>query len=417
MTAVPGRKRFLFMAVSSLVGAALGLLLFEITVRLFIPVSDFLWQWDSRIGMKLVPGMHGRFVKRGLFDVAVDVNSLGFRDREHTVDKQTGIKRVVLLGDSFIEALQVPFEESISAQLEDKLTHQAGGTEVINFGVSATGTARHYLALREYGLQYKPDVVLAFFVGNDIGDNSRRIQARSYVPYPQTTSDGKLAHDEAGRLLFTPFADENSRFAFINNLLKNYLKSYRLIREAIDNSSGLPRLLSAMRLKAPNEGNIAAGDNFGFYEIYRIEQKPVWAEAWRVTEQLLVELRNLTESNGARFAVVLVPGAWEVYPQLWDSVRSDIPGMRHAALDLEQPSKRLATFLTAHGITVITLLPEFRKRAGNSGALYVQSDAHWTAEGHRLAADLLVGPVSAMLKAKLDSNRSVAPVSGGSAWQ
>src|SRR5262249_17436534 len=151
--------------------------LFEVTVRCFLPVSDFFWAWDPAIGIKLVPGLRGVSVKTGMFNVPVQVNSIGFRDREHTINKQTGMCRVVLVGDSFVEALQVRFEESITAQLESQLRSHGKNCEVISFGVSGAGTAREYLALREYGLKYKPDLVLLLFVGNDFSDNSKTLKS------------------------------------------------------------------------------------------------------------------------------------------------------------------------------------------------------------------------------------------------
>src|SRR5262245_18920925 len=96
-------KRFAMLTLLTLIGLGLGACLLEVTVRLFFPTTDFLWQWDSRTGMKLVPGMRGRSVKRGAFDVRVSVNSAGFRDREHSIDKPADTKRIVLLGDSFVE--------------------------------------------------------------------------------------------------------------------------------------------------------------------------------------------------------------------------------------------------------------------------------------------------------------------------
>src|SRR5215469_7138437 len=128
-------KRLAAVASLLLIGVVLGACLLEVVVRLFFPTSDFLWQWDPRIGMRLVPKMHGRSVKPGIFDVSVDVNSAGFRDREHTIEKPPGMRRIVLLGDSFIEAIQVPFEDSITAQLENRLKSNTARTEVINFGV------------------------------------------------------------------------------------------------------------------------------------------------------------------------------------------------------------------------------------------------------------------------------------------
>jgi len=396
-------KRVLFSAVLLLVGTVLCLSVVEVTVRLFLPTSDFLWQWDSRIGLKLVPGLHGRSVKRGLFDIDVDVNSVGFRDREHVIGKPPDTKRVVLLGDSFVEAIQVPFQSSVTAQLQHRLDLTTNKAEVINFGVSGTGTARQYLALREYGLKYQPDVVLVFFVGNDVSDNSRRLRSLSYVPYPQTTRDGDLIFDESGQPVFTRFADESSRFGALTDLLKSHSKTYRLLREGVDNTPALERVFHSFRGGAVPEASTKAPDNLGFYEIYRVVQKPDWEDAWRVSEHLLIALRDLAESHGAKFAVILVPGAWEVYSDLWDEVVTTMPGMRDVSLDRDQPSKRLGEFLNKNRITVISLLPEFRKRAPTLPPLYFRGDGHWTAEGHKLAADLVIDQVSAMLNGSVDS--------------
>jgi len=400
----------MFLALLVALGIGFGACLLEITVRLFFPTTDFLWQWDSRIGMRLVPGLHGRSVKPGAFDVAVDVNSAGFRDREHSIEKPAGTKRIVVLGDSFVEAIQVPFKDSITAQLENRLKSDGARTEVINFGVSGTGTARQYLALREYGLEYKPDLVLLLFVGNDFSDNSRQLQGRPYVPYPQTTSDGKLAHDESGQPRFTAFADQSSSVAPLTGILKNHWKSYRFIRETVDNSPAINRLLYSVGLMStpPETVNSLAADNFGFYEIYRVKQKPVWEQAWGLTEELLLAVRDLTESHSAQFAVVLVPAAWEVYPKLWEGVLEKTPSLRKAELDLDQPSKRLTGFLNEHGVTVLSLLDSFRKQAANRPPLYFQNDGHWTSEGHRLAAELVARPVSAMLETEDSRTKSFA---------
>src|SRR5438093_13114132 len=216
-----GPKRTIAACLLIFMGLGLGIVAFEFSVRLFFPVSDFLWQWDPVIGMKLIPGKRGRAVQRHIFDTPIQVNSVGFRDREHAIAKPSGVRRIVLLGDSFLEAIQVPFEQSVSSVLERRLNERSRTTEVINFGVSGLGTAREYLTLRECGLRYKPDLVLLFFVGNDVSDNSKTLQGLPYVPYPQVTTGGELAQDEAGQPLFTPFSDRMSRLSSVAKLFKD----------------------------------------------------------------------------------------------------------------------------------------------------------------------------------------------------
>jgi hypothetical protein len=346
--------------------------------------------------MRLIPGKHGRSVKPGLFDVAVEVNSAGFRDREHSPDKPPGVRRIALLGDSFVEAIQVPFEQSVTWLLENRLSR----AEVMSFGVSGTGTARQYLALRHYALPYKPDmVVLFFFAGNDISDNSARLQGKPYLPYPAVTPTGKLARQPNGEPLFTPFADQSSRLSAATALLKDNWKSYRFVRELLDKSPEVNRVLFQLKLTStpPEAVNAPTADQFGFYEIYRSELRPEWAEAWDVTQELILATRKAAVSNGSQFLVVLVPAAWEVYAENWEAVLKRLPAMRDASLDLERPSKRLSAFLSANNVPFVNLLPEFRSAASDSPPLYVKHDAHWTFEGHRLATKLLAENLEGML--------------------
>ena len=70
------------------------------------------------------------------------------------------------------------------------------GVEVLNLGVGGYGTAQQLLTLEEDGLRYRPDlVVLGFFLGNDVQNNSRAIEtglqgeeARTTFARPSKTS-------------------------------------------------------------------------------------------------------------------------------------------------------------------------------------------------------------------------------------
>jgi lysophospholipase L1-like esterase len=372
-----------------LLGLALAGMLFEVAVRLVVPVSDFFWEWNPVVGVKLIPGKHGRSVAPGTFDVPVRINSHGYRDREHSYEKPPGTKRIVLLGDSFIEALQVPIEESLTKLLEDRLRGAGKNAELINLGVSGYGTALQYLTLAEYGTRYRPDLVVLFFVGNDVSDNSRRLKGLPYLPYPVPNGNGGVARDQAGRPLFTPFADQSSRLSFVTGILRRYSKAYRLVREKVETSPALHALLYRARLMSTPPEPVKVNADFGFYEIYRADYRPAWEEAWAVTEDLVLEIRRIAEAGGARFGLVIVPNAAEVYPGMWQSVVARVPGMREARLDVEKPSRRLSEFLTRHDVPHVALLPMFRSRAPELPFLYVPNDGHWSAAGHRLAAELL----------------------------
>jgi len=98
-------------------------------------------------------------------------NSHGQRDKERTLRKPDGVRRVLLLGDSVVEGYGLRESETIPRRLED--LYGDGSTEVLNFGVSAYCTRAEVELLEVKGLQFAPDVVVLVFVENDF-DNFNR---------------------------------------------------------------------------------------------------------------------------------------------------------------------------------------------------------------------------------------------------
>jgi hypothetical protein len=167
----PPARSWLLRGLAVLVGLALGIALVEIAGRVFLalrPSYDVLFlEPDRVVGWKQLPGHTYTWTGQGWYalDYAspVEVNALGFRDREHERAKPPGVTRVALLGDSFVEALQVPFALTAAHRLEEMLN--GAGTaprwEVLNFGISNYGVGQYLLAWQEYARAFSPDVVFA----------------------------------------------------------------------------------------------------------------------------------------------------------------------------------------------------------------------------------------------------------------
>jgi hypothetical protein len=156
---------------------ALLLVLVEASLQLFAllrPSYDVLFlQPDRVLGWKQAPNL--RWVWAGLYwyasDFKVDIttNPLGFRDKTRAVTKPYGVKRVALLGDSFIEAVQVPLEKTAGQLLEQRLNGASAQDrdasrrwEVLNFGISNYGVGQYLLTWEQYARNYRPDYVAIF---------------------------------------------------------------------------------------------------------------------------------------------------------------------------------------------------------------------------------------------------------------
>ena len=100
--------------------------------RLFTP--------DPVLGYRLKPGATARFTTAE-FDSRITINQVGVRDRE-IEPKAPGERRLVVLGDSLVMAVQVPLEDTFVARLEQRLNASAvppATYRVINAGVQGYG--------------------------------------------------------------------------------------------------------------------------------------------------------------------------------------------------------------------------------------------------------------------------------------
>ena len=132
---------------------------------------------DARLGWTLEPGAD--YVNR-LPEASPRViyNSQGFRDVEHELIPANEVIRVVILGDSFMEAYSVELQESFHMRLERTLRALGTNLEVVNLGVGGYGTLQQYLLYREVGQSYEPSLVLlGFYGGNDISNNSQALDS------------------------------------------------------------------------------------------------------------------------------------------------------------------------------------------------------------------------------------------------
>ncbi|MCK4911249.1 MAG: SGNH/GDSL hydrolase family protein [Thermodesulfovibrionales bacterium] len=99
----------------------------------------------------------------------VSTSSMGFRDREYTVEKAPGTLRIFGIGDSIMFGQGVPQEETYLSLLEAMLNkrHPEYNWEVINSAVPDYNTSAEVETLRYKGLKYKPDLVVMGICTND----------------------------------------------------------------------------------------------------------------------------------------------------------------------------------------------------------------------------------------------------------
>jgi hypothetical protein len=361
-----------------LVSTIVGIGLFEISVRIFKVHYDInpFWKYHPVIGWSQVPNKSYHYWLDGK-EIHVAFNSRGFHDVEHPLEKPSGTKRIVVVGDSFSEALQVNLDETFFRRLVEKL-NQGGKSawESINLGVGDFGTAQEWVALTQIGLGYSPDVVICqIFPLNDICNNTLELRDMCksvndrYRPY-FVLSDGELHLTSAQP---------------IRNFLRRCFVSYGVAEHRILKTKGQSQEADLERFyeQRTQEMGLAPLGPLLYTYVSDQDQPEVIAKGWKITEKILEKMALLCREKNTRFIPVVVPFEACVSPKSWRAFASDYSSRKMLR---DYPEKRLGRLFDRLEVPGVLLKEPFEQ---NSDRVLPYIGGHFNAEGHRVAADAL----------------------------
>lgn len=102
------------------------------------------------------------------FKYSSSLNSDGFRDEEFIKEKKDEVRRIFLIGDSFVQSPGSNDDYKIDVLLEKELSRDGQKTEVFNLGFPS-GDTQDYVEVAKQFKDYDPDlVILSLYVDNDI---------------------------------------------------------------------------------------------------------------------------------------------------------------------------------------------------------------------------------------------------------
>lgn len=353
------RRRAQRLLLFSLVFGA-WLLVFEASLRHWgsseaAPSFQGLFTGDPIIGYRLQPGARTRFATAE-FETGIAINAAGVRDDEELGPKPPGSKRILVLGDSLVLSVQVPFEQTFTEHLERRLNE--AGTDVayrvVNGGVQGYGPVEQLLFFRRLVADVQPDVVLVtVFVGNDAEE--------------ALTSQAKLATDR-------PYA-EVLRESIVNRLRRTVRRSM---------------VLQVLRLRI-----VAAASRFRGtsatpeppHQSYAANPAPRIARGIAFTRDAIRQLAEEAERAGARTGIVLMPARFQVDDADYGRLR-EIVARAGGDLRRDAATERFAGALGELGLPMLDLLPPLRQ-APPGPALFFQENVHLTRRGHEVVGDAL----------------------------
>ena len=337
----------------------------------------------------------------------IKYNSQGFRDKEF--EPGAGFK-IAILGDSFMEAIEVPVDLDTASILSKLL-----GSRTLNTGTNNYGTTHELFVYKTFLKPLRPQIVLLFFYpGNDAKDNSCELTRLYHDPI-----SGPCGYISDNKVVWNNVFDQRDNVRgqsrlkkFLRQNCRLCLLGYRVLKFDLWHKyrdGKIPFLYNTFRANPPNP-----------------IKKP-WEEGWKITTEAILELNSEVKSTGGRLFIVTVPEFFAVVPD-WKKSFKQATGVDKPPEDFDPllAEKRLESIGKQHGIGVLNLAPHFNdyrvKFDLKDPYFWYLCDAHWSPLGHFLAANWVAKMLldnnaiptdphqKARFYSKIDKNLSLSPM-------
>jgi lysophospholipase L1-like esterase len=154
------------------------LVLQEVALRFFFPLPEIanFNRVDYIIGD--IPGQGRSYVRnidlgiRSYPDTVADfvnhLNLYGFRDDDWKVARSPDRRRIVFIGDSFVEGNMAGDDETIPRSFEARARARGERHEVMNFGISSGDWITYRRLVSHVGALFQPDDIILVLFANDV---------------------------------------------------------------------------------------------------------------------------------------------------------------------------------------------------------------------------------------------------------
>jgi hypothetical protein len=298
----------------------------------------------------------GHFGDKREFSNKIVLNNYGFWDRNWVIEKKPGLKRIIMLGDSFVESYQVSLNNSVHKRLEAILKESKENVEVLGMARSGNGTVEEERLLCNRALSFNPDlIILCFTPMNDVRNAQEILQTRAMK-------------EAEFRLNKTPiyYLSHFYRLSFLGWII------YKM-----------DRFTAKLRYydKIPT-------DNFVYTSV------PIdgdWMMGWQNIQDSLKRMYDACKRNKIRFAVISMSSPEQIAAfsnaKNLKTYVAGLPKLRNAKWDFTEPDNRIEHFCKLNQIPVLILSKRFIALSYEEGTkIHWSSDRHWSDLGHDLGA-------------------------------
>jgi hypothetical protein len=346
----------------------------------------------------------------------VEINSLGIRGPE-LADRRMD---VLLLGDSFVEARQLPWDQTTGARLDALMRERGRAVRVRAHGMRGWSPLLEWNWYLKVGRTLHPRLVVLFFFWNDLWASGSEAATFHAILRP----DGR---PEAFALPIDPpwiwyshvrlirLAEETWRRLGVDDLKRAFVASSARVTQGrilsladaqrVARSGAAPQFTTAelrALLEQPNTAltpELQRVASNGFWSTLR--PRALWTteqqQAAEVTERELAAFAQDVAQDGGQLAILYVANPLQVdsrecsVGRFFDRVGSDVVLPPDSGIQswLRDVTARLN--LPFADPTAAMRAFDAAQPADAFAPLYLRADCHWSARGHAFVAEFLAG--------------------------
>ena len=349
---------------------AVALVIGEAITRVLAPqqlilIEPGVWQPVDTIGYTFRAGLD-RSLNTGERTVRLITDRDGFR--VGSAGRVVADSAIMLMGDSFLGALQVEYEQSLPGIMQQELPGTLGFPVAIrNAAVPGWDPAQYFYRTRTLVGQDKYQlVVVGVYVGNDA-------VARPLRPVPPIKPIISRRFRWPRRVSWAELVDAWLRP--FNDVMETHSHLFVLAKKQFQTV--------LMRVGLTPE-----------YFPVEFRRSEASSPRWNNTADILKRLATAADPTPTLF--VLIPTPFQVDSAVFTQYLAGFD-IDPATVDLDQPSVLLGAALESRGLRVLDALPRFRELTAAGRSLYGQVDRHLTPAGHQALWELIRPTVYSLL--------------------
>ncbi len=222
-------------------------------------------------------------------------------------------------------------------------------------------------------------MIVSFFIGNDVIDNSRKLENNYYRPF-FVYKNGQLEPD---------FSFRDLPMGYSNRYL---ITTVDYFPDWLVNNSQILQVAKKAELEY-RKNNLVKHSNELSVSTFREPKDANWKEAWEITEDLINLMQQEVKNKDSDFLLVIIADPMQVHK---DEPTRKFFQVSNKIDNLYYPNQRLKDIGKRHKFPVLDLAPSFQSYGTkNQTCLHgfekngTLCGGHWNLDGHRLAAELI----------------------------